>query len=109
MVYISTKPTLCWTTVIKEFSDGAKVNYTGVFSAFLQKTGHTHTTTEDKTAKVWNKRPWLSHCVVAPSNSSSNRTENKPVNSGVQDCSNSLILLEPDGHLKPFAQISAIP
>lgn len=82
------------------------------FLLFYKKPGwdtHTHTTTEDKTAKVWNKRPWLSHCVVAPSNSSSNRTENKPVNSGVQDCSNSLILLEPDGHLKPFAQISAIP
>lgn len=30
------------------------------------------------------------------------------MNSHLQDCSNSLILLGPDGHLKPFAQISAI-
>lgn len=63
----------------------------------------------DRIAKVWSKRPWLSDFVVVPSNSSSNRTENKPVNSHLQNCSNSLILLGPDGHLKPFAQISAIP
>lgn len=31
------------------------------------------------------------------------KPENKPVKSGVQDCSNSLILLEPDGHQKSFA------
>lgn len=30
-----------------------------------------------KRAKAWNKKSWLSYCVVAPSNSTSNRTENK--------------------------------